>query len=255
MIYPLIVLAIVVFYLIYFYNYKKSRKVDAFPANWHDLLMKHVIFYKNLSEEEQKRFQNRIMMFLSEVYIDGVGVEVDDLDKVLVASSAVIPVFQFPEWHYTNLSTVLLYPDTFNEDLDFGNQDKNRRILGMVGDGQFKNHMILSKKALERGFLVHNDKHNTGIHEFVHLIDKSDGVTNGIPEHLLTKPYIIPWLKLIHKEMEAINDDDSDIRNYGGTNEAEFLAVAAEYFFEQPKLMERKHPELYKMLKMCFHTK
>jgi Mlc titration factor MtfA (ptsG expression regulator) len=52
--------------------------------------------------------------------------------------------------------------------------------------------------------------------------------------------------------MEAINDNKSDIRNYGGTNEAEFFAVASEYFFERPDLLQRKHPELYKMLADCF---
>ncbi|WP_340850760.1 zinc-dependent peptidase [Polaribacter vadi] len=31
-----------------------------------------------------------------------------------------------------------------------------------------------------------------------------------------------------------------------------FLAVAGEYFFERPKLLKRKHPALYEMLKSCF---
>ncbi|WP_262503045.1 zinc-dependent peptidase [Polaribacter glomeratus] len=32
----------------------------------------------------------------------------------------------------------------------------------------------------------------------------------------------------------------------------EFLAVAGEYFFERPKLIKKKHPELYRMLETCF---
>ena len=64
--------------------------------------------------------------------------------------------------------------------------------------------------------------------------------------------YAIPWLNLIHKEMEAINDNHSDIRKYGGTNQAEFFAVASEYFFERADLLKRKHPELYGMLVECF---
>ena len=46
--------------------------------------------------------------------------------------------------------------------------------------------------------------------------------------------------------------DDSDINPYGLTNEAEFFAVATEYFFERPGVMERKHPELYTMLARVF---
>ena len=232
----------------------KRKKAAAFPDYWHSLLMNHVHFYKQLSFEDQKKFQQRMMVFLSEIYIDTVNTDLTDLDKVLIAASAVIPVFGFDEWHYNNLSGVLLYPDTFNNDLEFDQENTGKNILGLVGTGRFENQMILSKKSLYDGFRNLPDVQNTSVHEFVHLIDKMDSVTDGVPERLLTKPYIIPWLQLIHKEMEAINDNKSDIRSYGGTNEAEFLAVASEYFFEQPKKFEKNHPELYKMLTDCFRT-
>jgi Mlc titration factor MtfA (ptsG expression regulator) len=59
----------------------------------------------------------------------------------------------------------------------------------------------------------------------------------------------------MHKTMGEINDDKSDIREYGGTSQAEFFAVVSEYFFERPDLLEAKHPELYKMLEACFYPK
>ncbi|MFL9836219.1 M90 family metallopeptidase [Flavobacterium sp. ST-75] len=239
-----------------FFILKKPKKAVAkpFPSHWHQLLLDNVLFYRNLTPERQTEFQKRIMQFLSEVYIEGVQFEVTDLDKILVACSAVIPVFGFTEWHYYNLSGVLLYPDYFNEDLDFADTAKSRNIGGLVGTGRFENQMILSRKALYHGFFNTTDKGNTGIHEFVHLIDKMDGLVDGVPEKLLGHQYAIPWLDLIHKKMEAINDDKSDIREYGGTNQAEFFAVASEYFFERPDLLKRKHPELYKMMEMCFNT-
>ncbi len=79
-----------------------------------------------------------------------------------------------------------------------------------------------------------------------------DGEADGVPERLLQRQYITPWLKLMHEEMEAINYNKSDIREYGGTSEVEFLAVASEYFFERPGLFRSKHPELYEMLEKCF---
>ncbi|MCL5246815.1 zinc-dependent peptidase [Cellulophaga sp. 20_2_10] len=246
---------LLVAFAIYGFLLTKKKKAETFPANWHNLLIQHVHFYKDLSAAEQKRFQSRIMLFLSEINIESVGFELEDLDRILIASSAVIPVFNFPEWYYKNLSTVLVYPDHFNEDLGFAQKDKNRNIAGMVGSGQFKNQMLLSRKALHSGFKKKPHVHNTGIHEFVHLIDKQDGVIDGVPERLIQEPYVIPWLKIIHKEIEAINDNESDIRNYGGTNEAEFLAVASEYFFEQPDVMKKNHPDLYQMLKICFRVK
>ncbi len=247
-----LVFLLLIGFAVFAINSNQKKQAEQFPPEWHNLLLKHVAFYDDLSAEEQKRFQSRMMIFLSEVHLESVGFELNDLDKVYIASSAVIPVFNFPEWHYRNLSTVLVYPDHFNEDLGFAQSDKNRNIGGLVGTGRFENQMILSRKALHEGFAPYTPKHNTGIHEFVHLIDKLDGKTDGIPEVLLQKAYVIPWLKIIHQKMEEINNNQSDIRYYGGTNQAEFLAVAAEYFFEKPELMKKKHPDLYQMLEVCF---
>lgn len=251
----ILILVVVILFAIHFYRKGKRRSVKPFPEHWHKLLMENVLYYRNLSKGRQLVFQQRMMQFLSEVYIDGVQFELDELDKILVAASAVIPVFGFKEWHYTNLSGILLYPDYFNEDMQFGSKDDARNIGGIVGNGRFENQMILSKKALYHGFENTTDKSNTGIHEFVHLIDKLDDSTDGVPERLLEHQYAIPWLNLIHKEIEAINNNHSDIRKYGGTNQAEFFAVASEYFFERPDLLKKKHPELYKMLVKCFNQK
>lgn len=248
----LILFSLLIGFVIFALKTSQKKNVQEFPTNWHSLLLKHVSFYDDLSPEEQKRFQSRMMIFLSEIQLESVGFELNDLDKVYIASSAVIPVFNFSEWHYRNLSTVLVYPDHFNEDLGFAQNDKNRNIGGLVGNGRFENQMILSRKALHEGFSPLTPKFNTGIHEFVHLIDKLDGSIDGVPEVLLQKPYVIPWLKIIHEKMEEINNNESDIRHYGGTNQAEFLAVAAEYFFEKPEQMKNKHPDLYQMLTVCF---
>ncbi|WP_047550791.1 zinc-dependent peptidase [Psychroserpens sp. Hel_I_66] len=254
MVYIIIFIALLIFVIYVFYN-KYSKRIEQFPAHWHDILLKEVVFYKNLQPKEQKRFQNRVMQFLSEVYIDSVDFEIEELDKILIAASAVIPVFAFKEWFYPTLSGVIIYPDNFNDDFEFSEKSESRRIAGVVGTGRLEKQMILSRKALYSGFRNHGDKKNTAIHEFVHLIDKMDENVDGIPEVLMQNSNSIPWLKLMHDEMEAINNDKSDIRAYGGTKQSEFFAVASEYFFESPKLMKRKHPELYKMLAACFRVK
>jgi hypothetical protein len=250
-----IFLGMILFFGFYFFKKIKRQTIKPFPEHWHKLLMENVLYYRNLSKSRQLVFQKKMMQFLSEVYIDGVQFELEELDKILVAASAVIPVFGFKEWHYTNLSGILLYPDNFNEDMQFSSKDNSRNIGGIIGNGRFEKQMILSKKALYHGFKNTTDKSNTGIHEFVHLIDKLDDITDGVPERLLEHQYAIPWLKLIHQEMEAINDNQSDIRKYGGTNQAEFFAVASEYFFERPDLLKKKHPELYRMLVDSFKQK
>ena len=115
-------------------------------------------------------------------------------------------------------------------------------------NGYMEGKMILSKPALKHGFKNESDKKNTAIHEFVHLIDMTDGSIDGIPSLLLEKQYSIPWIDLINKKIDEIYDGESDINPYGGTNRAEFFSVVSEYFFERPKLLERNHPELYDLL-------
>ena len=173
------------------------------------------------------------------------------LDELLIASSAVIPIFGFDDWEYKNLSTVLLYPDTFNKDFQF-EEGSDRNVMGMVGTGFMNGQMILSRSALRHGFSKSAGKENTAIHEFVHLLDKSDGDTDGIPENLLSHEYTLPWVKMMREEIERIEDNKSDINPYAMTNQAEFFAVVSEYFFERPDLLKDKHPDLYKILSRAF---
>ena len=232
-----------------FKKWKKPTK--AFPNTWKSILIDNVSYYSTLSSDEKKVFEYKIQEFILNYKIIGIDVAVDDTDRILVAASAIIPVFGFPNWRYNNLDIVQLYPAMFNE--DFETTGKGRRTLGMVGTGFMEGKMILSKPALHHGFANERDKKNTAIHEFVHLIDKSDNATDGIPKVLLEKQYSIPWLDLINKKIEEIYKNKSDINPYGGTNKTEFFAVASEYFFERPKLMARKHPELYKLLEDIFN--
>jgi Mlc titration factor MtfA (ptsG expression regulator) len=40
---------------------------------------------------------------------------------------------------------------------------------------------------------------------------------------------------------------------YGATNPAEFFAIATEAFFERPRALRERHPELYAALGQFFH--
>lgn len=191
-----------------------------------------------------------MMHFLATTRITGVNTEVEESDKVYIAASAIIPIFGFDDWEYINVNEVLLYPDFFNHDFD--QKGKNRDVLGMVGDGALNNTMILSRRELRAAFQNKTGKTNTAIHEFIHLVDKTDGSVDGIPEFFLDKQFVLPWLQMIRQGIKNIMDERSDINPYGAANQAEFFAVAAEYFFERPDLLQSKHPELYKALVKIF---
>jgi Mlc titration factor MtfA (ptsG expression regulator) len=224
--------------------------VTTAPESLRTILENEVPFYQKLDADQKINFEQRASGFLSQVRITGVKTTVEDIDRVLIAASAIIPIFNFPGWQYRNLHEVLLYPDAF--DHDYAQQGEGRTILGMVGSGAMNHIMILSQFQLRQAFSNKTAKDNTAIHEFVHLIDKTDGDIDGIPEALLDKKYIIPWLELVEKEMDLIKEGESDINPYGATNHQEFLSVVAEYFFERPDLLQQKHPELYALLLKIF---
>ena len=240
---------------IFLFKIKKKTKVTTIhaqpiPGSYRLILLEQVPFYQQLDETKKTEFENRVQRFLSQTKITGINTVTEDLDKVLIAASAIIPIFNFPDWEYIHLHEVLLYPDSFNH--EFEQQGNGRDVLGMVGSGALNHVMILSQHQLRQAFINKTGKDNTAIHEFVHLVDKTDGDIDGIPAFILEKKYIQPWLQLMQHEIKLINEDRSDINPYGATNEAEFFAVVSEYFFERPKLLKEKHPELYELLEKIF---
>ncbi|NQZ09398.1 MAG: zinc-dependent peptidase [Algicola sp.] len=213
-------------------------------------LNEQVDFYRSLNDEDKQLFVQRVGLFVNTTEICGRGIEVTDNDRVLVAASAIIPVWSFADWHYFNLQTVILLPGAFNEDYEHGKQDS--LITGMVGTGFMKGKMLLSQPALHYGFANEKDKKNVGIHEFAHLIDMADGDCDGFPERMSKYAYFQPWIKFVEKKISDIHQKNSNINPYGGTNEQEFFAVTTEYFFERPQLLKKKHPQLYDEL-MAFY--
>lgn len=179
-----------------------------------NILLSKVPFYGGLNPEKRKDFERRVLGFLANCKITGIKTDVSDEDRILIAASAIMPIFSFPEWKYYGLKEVLLYPNAFNE--NFQTDGEGRSILGMVGEGYMDGKMILSKKALHEGFRNTSDKQNTAVHEFIHLIDKADGSIDGIPKVLLENESAVPWVDLIRQKMAEIQNNESDIRAYGG---------------------------------------
>src|SRR5690554_5134263 len=97
-----------------------------------------------------------------------------------------------------------------NFDMD-NTLNKHGVVNGQVLNGGFmNNNMILSLPALVKGFQIDNDKKNVGIHEFAHLLDKSNGSIDGVPEYLGEEDKKI-WIQLMKDAMDKINNDDSTI--------------------------------------------
>ncbi len=221
-----------------------------FPEHWEQILRGHVAYFAALDEGGKARFRKLVQIFLDEVRITGIRTEVDETIRVLVAASAAIPIFGFHDWEYHRLREVLIYPDSFDDAYrSTGGADEN--ILGMVGLHHLSGVMILSKPALLAGFAHPSGKHNVGVHEFAHLVEK-EASEYGLPPEV---PWMVvrQWMRYVARELARPSRHHVHVTPYAYTNEHEFFAVLAEYFFTSPDLLKRRDPVLYAMLRDMFH--
>ncbi|MGB7347118.1 MAG: zinc-dependent peptidase [Pirellulaceae bacterium] len=229
---------------------RASVIAQPFPKQYERILCTEVEFFAALDEARRERFRNMVKVFLDETPITGIRTEVDDQTRVLVAASAIIPVFGFDDWEYSRLGEVLIYPGRFGDDYQTdGNADRN--TLGMIGVSHLSGVMILSKPDLIAGFSITSDKRNVGIHEFAHLVDLADGDVDGLPARIPSE-VVQPWIKWVGSELQSESDGNHHIDDYAYTNSAEYLAVLTEYFFESPELLKQKNPSMYAMLQKMY---
>lgn len=255
--YSIIIVSVLLFGLFFRYLWKQKKERNAllkspFPKEWVAILEQEVHFYTELSESDKTKFQSKVKTFIGTTPISGVkDLEVTDELKILVASSAIIPVFLFEGWEYANLSEVIIY-DGAVEPNQKNDAQQDGTLLGQVRPLQTKHVLLLSKQYLIQGFQSMNGKSNVGIHEFAHLLDQADGNTDGIPKAFMPEELLAPWTKIMYAEIEKIISNQSDINAYALTNHAEFFAVVCEYFFENPEKFEEKHKDLFDIMKKIF---
>ena len=65
------------------------------------------------------------------------------------------------------------------------------------------------------------------------------------------------WARIMQSEYDQLQDlvergKNTLIDDYGATNPAEFFAVATETFFEKPRLLRKRHKELYQQLQQYY---
>lgn len=218
-----------------------------FPHQWREILSRYVQFYNRLSSQDKLKFEKRVHVFLLNVQVVGIDTEVTHEDRVLVAAGAIIPVFGFDAWHYSNLETVEIHPDKFL--IPTTNQFAN----GLVGWGAMEGKLKLSRKALVEGFLDSNDQRNVAIHEFVHILDMQDGQVDGKLGKIMDNMDIRVWQQIINRKIDEIHGGISTIREYGKTSHAEFFAVVSEFYFENPDKLRTEHPEIYNALENFYY--
>ncbi len=243
-----------------FFRRRRRRALLAlpFPEEWVPWLLE-LPFYQGLDDGERERLHGILRVIIAEKEWEGcAGFEITDEVKVVIAAQAALLVLSIEHDYFRRVKTILVYPSAY----DTGRPRGQGGIIveegagTHLGEAWYRGPVILSWDSVRYGAEDPRDAHNLVLHEFAHKLDMMDGTIDGTPP-LTDKKAYREWARVMTEEYETLRGKAkkgkrSVLDRYGATNEAEFFAVAVETFFEKPLQMEKRHLELYELLREYF---
>ena len=228
---------------------------EAHDPEWPVFLEERLPFYKGLTEDERGRLLDITRVVVAEKHWEGCnGLEVTWGMKVAIAAQASLLLLNIDHGYFRDVHTVLIYPQGFVAPL------RSRHGVTVMehevnasGMAHYGGPIALAWDHVKGGISNDGDGHNVVLHEFAHHMDMLDHWVDGTPP-LQSASQRERWVEVMTAEFKRLRDESGKgrktvMRAYGGTNPAEFFAVATEAFFEKSRQMRKKHEGLYVLLK------
>lgn len=255
------ILVVLVAFALYFYltRWRKSELLARpFPASWQSILATRLPVYSFLSPQEQTRLQQLIKQFIADKQFYGCGgLVITDEIRVTIAAEACLLLLNKGGPIYPKLASVLVYPTGFLVEREQHQPDGTVASgeHSLLGESWSNGKVILSWDDVEKGAADFTDGHNVVLHEFAHQLDAESGSTNGAPP--LRRNSYKAWASVFTENFEdlrasSLRGHETVMDQYGATNPAEFFAVATETFFEKPRQLHNKYPDLYDELERYY---
>ena len=230
-----------------------------FPGENVAILQESLPPYKKFSASLKQQLHKLIQVFIAEKSFEGCGgLVVTEEMKVIIAAQACMLLLNRANRCYPKLKSILVYPGAFFDNqkrmLDHEKPDTSIKL----GESWSSGEVILSWNDVWSGLTNYHDGQNVTFHEFAHQLDQESGVADGSP--VLQEPSMYSaWAHIFSREYESLvhkaqRGQKSVLNLYGATNAPEFFAVATEAFFEKPRQLKQKKPELYEELKLFYRV-
>lgn len=213
-----------------------------FPVRWRGILAGQVPFYRGLGEEERRRLEDRIKVFVyTKSFSSPNQLAVTEEMKVVVAATACRLTMNMPWEDYAQVRRVSVRAGEFT-----GRSGK--AVIGR--GGRWK--VVVSWPDLVAGLAEPDDGDNVGYHEFAHALDGADGDLDGEAPGPVSDIYQV-WTEVMSSGREEVvcalrENIDSPIDGYAAKSDSEFFAVATEWFFERPDELRERLPAVYDVL-------
>ena len=242
----------------------KSRRIvqDALSSEalWSEVLARSSLF-DDLDAAGRAKLRDIALKFCASVHFSGAhGFEVTPFVQLSVASQACLLVLNLGLEHFSEVRTVILYPEAF---VAYREEEDE---IGVVHAG----YEALDGESIERGAVVlaweegrprrHGLPSNLVLHEFAHKLDEGSGMLSGVPV-LASRALRTRWQQAFGEAYERLcasleqYDDDLGIDDYAATNPSEFFAVCVEYFFVSPHDLRAIFPGVHAVLESYFSGK
>ena len=238
------------------FDYFKNRRREALggqPLSSEEraLLDKNIPYLNSLSGEDRSELESLVRVFLAEKSFEGCGgLTLTDEIKLTIAGQACLLLLHRETDIYPNVDSILVYPSAYRvpteqyDGLVVVQEDQTR-----LGESWQRGLVVLAWDHVLSGAAQPCDGQNVVLHEFAHQLDFEDDASDGAPA-LATRAEYLAWARVMSREFRALCDADRAgtpivLDRYGATNPAEFFAVATEAFFERPRVLRARHPELY----------
>ncbi len=250
----LIILLLIAIVLAWWYLRKKRsvaplESLETRTARWQSLLERDWPMWQRLPAEQRATLLDRLEHFLERVPFTGAhGLVVTEEMRVLVGAQACLITLGSDDYPFDDLHGVTMHRDEFVVEEAVEDED-----TGVVTEG----YQTLSGQAIESDRIVlswkdvlesvrRQDGYNVVIHEFTHFLEHTR--PGGDRAARVTLESCLAELR------SAVDRGEQTLLDpYGAEDITEFLAVAAEFFFERSTELREQHPLLYVLLRDSFH--
>jgi Mlc titration factor MtfA (ptsG expression regulator) len=244
-----------------FKSRRRARlRAEPAPPAWRRILERNLPIFSRLSPADQAELLGHTQVFLAEKHFEGAGgLELTDEIRVTIAGQACLLLLHRETDYYPELITIIVYPSgyTAHEDRHIGGgiwEEGGEDRLGHTG--QRLSALVLAWDAVRHGAAEPDDGQNLVLHEFAHQLDFENQSSDGTPA-LGSRGDYRAWGRVMSAEFNALRrasyaGEPTLLDEYGATNPAEFFAVITEAFFERPRALQRRHPQLYAQLQRFY---
>jgi Mlc titration factor MtfA (ptsG expression regulator) len=227
---------------------RRRLRAAPFPGEWRRILERNVPMYRRMPPGLRADLEGHVNVFLDEKEFTGcAGLEMTDEIRVTVAAQACILLLGRRARYFPGFTSIYVYPSDYVADAPSaggGVESQNR-----LGESWQRGPVVLSWCDALHGARDVRDGRNVVLHEFAHKLDEEDGEVDGAPL-LESRSRYAAWARALLPEYEKLvartrRRKRQVIDAYGATNPPEFFAELTVAFFEKPRQLKKKHPELY----------